>query len=191
MSRVNLVREDHAPEEVKDIFQKIEGNGATVLNLYRVVAHSPHVVRDFIRLANSLVSKTALSPKMRELAIMRIAMLCRSEYEWLQHVPVALEAGVSREQLAAISSWKESDRFTADERAVLQYVEEVAENVEVREATFIMLKRYLSERDIVELTLAIGWWGMIARLLVPLAIEMDEQPIGSTVDLIGRRTIKG
>ena len=105
-------------------------------------------------------------------------------------MPVALEAGVSREQLKAIASWEGSDSFTGEERAVLQYVDEVAGNVEVREKTFVTLKQYLSERDIVELTLAIGWWGMVARVLVPLEIEMDEQAVGSTGDLIGRRAMK-
>jgi len=190
MSRVSLVQKDQAPEEIKELFRKIEDNGATVLNLYRAVAHSPHVVRNFIKLANSLVGRTALSPKLRELAVMRIAGLCHSEYEWTQHVPVALEAGVSREQLEAIASWEESDSFNGEERAVLQYVDEVAGNVVVREKTFVTLKQYLSERDIVELTLAIGWWGMVARVLVPLEIEMDEQAVGSTGDLIGRRAVR-
>ena len=40
---------------------------------------------------------------------------------------------------------------------------------------------------VVELTLAVGWWGMLARLFVPLEVEVDEQSAGSTSDLVGRR----
>jgi Uncharacterized conserved protein len=181
------VQEDQASTEVKALFQKIEDNGASVINLYRAVAQSPHVVRNFIKLGNSLIGRTELSPKLRELTIMRIAKLCYSEYEWAQHTLIALEAGVSQKQLDTIDSWKESDSFIEEERAVLRYVDEVARNVKVTDETFAALRRYLSERSIVELTLAIGWWGMVARLLVPLEVDIDEQSADSAANLIGRR----
>ena len=187
MSRVSLVQKNQASPEVKELFQRIEDNGAKVINLYRVVANSPHVVRNLLKLGNSIIGKTDLSPKLRELTIMRIARLCDCEYEWVQHTPVALHSGVSQAQLDVIGSWKESNDFTDEERAVLQYVDEVAQNVKVADKTFEALRQHLSERKIVELTLAIGWWGMIARLLVPLEVEVDEQSVGSVGDLIGQR----
>jgi alkylhydroperoxidase family enzyme len=171
---------------VGQLFQRIEDNGARVLNLYRVVANSPQVTRDLIKLGNSLISKTELSPKLRELAIMRIARLYDCEYEWAQHRPVALDCGVRRNQLNAIDSWKESDAFTDEERAVLRYVDEVSQKVKVEDRTFGALRQHLSERNIVELTLVIGWWGMLARFLVPLEVEIDEQSIGGAGNLIGR-----
>ena len=189
MSRISLVQKEQASPEVKELFQKIENNGARVANLYKVVGHSPHVVRNFIKLGNSLIGRTELSPKLRELTVMRVAKLCHGEYEWTQHTPVALEVGVSQKELDAIDSWKESGSFTEEERAVLQYVDEVEKNVKVRDETFAALRQYLDERSIVELTLAVGWWGMLARLLVPLEVEVDEQSAGSAGDLIGRRTV--
>jgi 4-carboxymuconolactone decarboxylase len=189
MARVKLIQKEQAPSEIKELFQKIEDNGARILNFYKVLANSPHVARNVIRLGNSLIGKTTLSPKLRELTIMRIAKLCDCEYEWVQHTPVALQSGVSRAQLDAIGCWKESNNFNGEERAILQYVDEVAQNVKVADATFEALKKYLNEQHIVEITLAIGWWGMLARLFVPLEVEVDERSAGSAVDLIGRRTM--
>lgn len=186
MSRVSLVQKNQASPEVDELFQRIEDNGAKVINLYKAMANSPHVTRNLIKLGNSLISKTNLSPKLRELTIMRIAKLCDCEYEWAQHTPVALDSGVSQTQLDVIESWKESDDFTDEERAVLQYVDEVTRNVKVADKTFKTLRQHLSERNIVELTLAIGWWGMLARFLVPLEVEIDEQSVGSAGDLIGQ-----
>jgi len=190
MSRISLVQKNQASPEVKELFQRIEDNGAKVINLYRAIANSPHVIRNLIKLGNSLISKTDLSPKLRELTIMRIAKLCDCEYEWVQHTPIALHSGVSQTQLDVIGSWKESNAFTDEERAVLQYVDEVAQNVKVADNTFEALGQHLSEREIVELNLAIGWWGMLARLLVPLEVELDEQSVGSVADLIGQRAMQ-
>jgi alkylhydroperoxidase family enzyme len=92
--------------------------------------------------------------------------------------------------LDAIGCWKESNNFDGEERAILQYVDEVAQNVKVADATFEALKKCLNEQHIVELTLAIGWWGMLARLFVPLEVEVDERSAGSAVDLIGQRAIQ-
>jgi 4-carboxymuconolactone decarboxylase len=189
MARVKLVRKEQAPPEIKELFQQIEDNGARIINLYKVLANSPHVARNAIRLGNSLIGKTTLSPKLRELTIMRIAKLCDCEYEWVQHTPVALQSGVNRAQLDAIGSWKESNNFDEEERVILQYVDEVAQNVKVADATFEALNKYLIDQNIVELTLAIGWWGMLARLFVALEVEVDERSAGSAVDLIGRRAM--
>jgi 4-carboxymuconolactone decarboxylase len=189
MARVKLVRKEQAPPEIKELFQQIEDNGARIINLYKVLANSPHVARNAIRLGNSLIGRTTLSPKLRELTIMRIAKLCDCEYEWVQHTPVALQSGVSRAQLNAIGSWKESTNFDEEERVILQYVDEVAQNVKVADATFEALNKYLIDQNIVELTLAIGWWGMLARLFVALEVEVDERSAGSAVDLIGRRAM--
>jgi alkylhydroperoxidase family enzyme len=69
---------------------------------------------------------------------------------------------------------------------VLQYADEVAQNVEVKDKTFKALQQYLDEQRIVELTASIGYWGMVARFLVPLQIDIDAQPAGSARDLTGR-----
>ena len=187
MARVRLVEKGQAPPEVRETFQKVESNGARVLNLHKAVANSPYVLRNFIRLGNSLLARTELEPRLRELAILRVATLSESEYEWTQHVPLALEVGVSGEQVGAISNWKESAVFSDLERAVLEYTDEAAQSVRVKDKTFTTLQEYLSEQSIVELTLSIGYWGMVARVLVPLQIELEAQSVGSTRDLLGKR----
>jgi len=47
---------------------------------------------------------------------------------------------------------------------------------------------YMNEQCIVELTASIGYWGMVARFLVPLQIDIDAQPAGSAKDLTGRKS---
>jgi len=187
MARVRLVEKDQAPPEVREIFQKVESAGARVLNLYKAVANSPYALRNFMRLGNSLLARTELEPKLRELAILRVAKLCQSEYEWTQHVPIAVEVGVGREQVEAISNWKASAAFSDIERAVLEYTDEVAQDVRGKDETFTTLQKYLSEQSIVELTLSIGYWGMVARVLVPLQVEIEAQSVGSARDLLGKR----
>ena len=188
MARVKLLQKEEAQPKAREIYDKIEENGTRVLNLYRALAHNPNVLRNFTRLGNSLLAGAELSPKLRELIILRIAKLSESEYEWVQHYPIALEAGVTHEQTEAISHWSDSTKFSNEERAVLQYADEVTQNVAVKGETFKTLQQHLNEQRIVELTASIGYWGMVARFLVPLQIDIDAQPAGSAQDLIGRKS---
>ena len=71
MARVRLLEKDQAPQKIKELFQKIEGNGARVMNWYKAMAHSPNVASACIKLGNSVMNKTELSLKIRELAILR------------------------------------------------------------------------------------------------------------------------
>ena len=188
MSRVQTVEEGQAPAGVQEIYNRIRENGAKVINLYRILAYNPHILRDFLRLGSSLLAKTELSPKLRELAILRVAKLTGSEYEWVQHYPIALEVGVSPKQTETISHWRSSKNFSEKECAVLQYTEEVAQNVNVNDETFKALQQHLNNREIIELTVSIGYWGMVARLLEALQVNIDSKSISSAQELFGSRS---
>jgi len=185
MARVPYIQAAQAHPEVRETFEKIQSSGARILNLYRVVAHAPFALRNFLRLGNSLLTRTELPPKLRELSILRVARLAGSEYEWTQHVPIAREAGVTEAQIKGIARWRRSPAFSDEERAVLQYTDEVARKVRVTDETFDALRKHLDDRRIVELTLVIGNWGMVARVLVPLQVDIDA--LGSGAELVGRR----
>ena len=186
MSRVKAIKEEQAPPEVQEIYGKIQNNGAKIINLYRTLAHNPRVLRDFLRLGSSLLSKSELSPKLRELAILRVAKLTGSEYEWRQHHSIALEVGVTAEQAEIVSDWHGSDLFSSEERAVLQYTDEVTQNVEPRDETYRALQQYLNDQNIVELTVSIGYWGMVARILVALQVDIDYRTVSSGKELFGK-----
>ncbi len=188
MARVPLVEKEQASDKIREVYQKVEDNGARVINLFKALANSPtNILLNVIRLGNSIIGQTGLPPKLRELAILRVARLSGSEYEWQQHVALALEVGAKQEQIDAISDWQNSAQFNDEERAVLQYTDEVAGKVSVSDQTFRALKKLLSDQTIVELTVTIGYYGMLARVLVPLQVELDESSIGSVSELIGRR----
>ncbi len=187
MARVRLLKNEEAPDKSRELFEKIEANGASVLNLYRALSHSPSTIASFVKLGNVLLNRAELSAKLRELAIMRIANLLGSEYEWTQHLPIALEVGVTKEQVDNIHQWESSAFFNEEEQAVLRYTDIITLNDEVKDVIFEALKKHINERQIVELTVSIGYWGMVAKVLVPLQIEVEDRSVGSAGDLLGKR----
>jgi 4-carboxymuconolactone decarboxylase len=173
MARVSYVEKGQADPVIKEVFQRMEDQKLPVLNLFKVMGHCPHIGRNFIRLGNAILKNDDLSPKLRELAILRVGSLTGSTYEFTKHVPIGKWAGLSQEQIESIADWTASDKFDEQERAVLTYTDEVASEVKVKDATFNKLKTFLDEKGIVKLTATIGYYGMVSRMLVALHVDLE------------------
>jgi uncharacterized peroxidase-related enzyme len=179
MARVSIPSKDRVSDELKDVFRNMERRGGQVLNIFKVMAHCPRVCREFLRLGNAILFNGSLPPKLRELAILRVGDLAEATYEWTQHVPIGIKAGLTDQQIKMMHQWKDSPHFSDQERAVLQYTDEVAQNIRVSEETFKAVRDFLTEEQVVELTTTIGYYGMVSRILEALEIELEEnkQPL--------------
>jgi 4-carboxymuconolactone decarboxylase len=173
MARVKLLEKDQADPIITEMFQKLENNKSPIINLYKAVGNSPKVGRNFIRLGNAVLNPEILDPRLRELAILRVGNLLRSEYEFTKHVVIGQNTGVTMEQINDLSNWKSSKNFSDIERAVLQYTDEMTLDVKVSDETFAGLKRFFDDAAIVKLTITIGYYGMVSRILVALQIELE------------------
>jgi len=115
----------------------------------------------------------ALPPVLRELAILRVGQMAGANYEWAHHVPIAKQVGVSDAQIADLDGWEASTHFDEQQRAVLRYVERVAAAEEPSDEAFAELRTHLGEPEVVELTLVVGYWGLVARFLVALQVDLE------------------
>ena len=173
MARVRLLEKKDVDPMVKEIYQKVEDSGNEVINLLKALAHSPKICRDWNRLGITLLLKGQLSPKLRELAILRVGVLAKANYEWTKHVPMAMAAGAIQEQIDSLPEWVNSREFNEQERAVLRYTDEVSQDIRASDDTFSKIREFLTEREIIELTVTIGYYGMVCRTLESLQIELE------------------
>lgn len=174
MARVKLLTLEEMEPELREWFGKMQSRGSEMLNIYRVFAHSPEVCQTYMRFVNRVLFKMKLDPKLRELVILRVAQLTQCGYERGQHLEIARAAGVSEEQIKGMQRWKVSKHFNTRERAVLQYTDELTQHIRPKPATFRKLKGFLSERELVELTLTVGNYGGLARFLEAMQVELED-----------------
>jgi 4-carboxymuconolactone decarboxylase len=161
--------------KVSDKTREILGNTPRKLNVARMIANaSDAVFQNFSRLGNSLMTRGKLDKKLREIAILRNARVCDSLYEYTQHVPIAKAVGLSEEQVAGIDNWESAQCFSQVERLVLRLTDEVARNVKGTHQTLEALTKHLGAGEIVELIMAIGFWGMVARVLETTEVELED-----------------
>jgi 4-carboxymuconolactone decarboxylase len=137
--------------------------------------HTPDIAAVWLDLVNAVRFKTDLDDRLREIVIIRVGYLNRCAYVVKQHVPeLSVPAGLSREESDALAGWRSSTSFDERERAALTYTDAVTRDVDVPDAVVAELKKYFSERQIVELTVLIGAYNMHTR--VGLALQIDPEP---------------
>jgi len=175
MPRVSLVEKEQANPITRDWYEKQEAHGYQLATLFKVLGHCPYIGLNFIRMGNSIRRGEELPPKLRELAILRVGYLTQAEYEFISHTRIGLEVGVKQKQIDEISDWAASAEFNDQERAVLHYTDEVTQDIRVKDETFAGLREFFSDHTIVELTIAIGYYCMVCRILVALQIELEPE----------------
>ena len=177
MARVPLLEGDENPE-MADLVEKIRsGRRGNVINVYKLLLHSPPVAENWFNLINTLRWGTELPGRLREIIIIRIGHLNRVDYVINQHVPkLALAEGLTQAECDALADWEASELFSEAERAALAYAESMTSDIQVPEEIFAALSPYYNDRDIVELTTLIGAYNMHTRVVQ--ALEIDPEPRG-------------
>lgn len=174
VARLPYADRDSASPEVREVFRNLEQTEARVANVYRMVGHSRAALLRLVGLGYALLTGAELDAKLREIAVLRVAMLGGSQSEWERHVVRGRQGGVSDAQIADLAQWAGSSAFDEKEEAVLAYVDEMMGDSSVKDNTFARVSGFLNETEIVELTLSALFWGMMARFLVALQVDANE-----------------
>jgi alkylhydroperoxidase family enzyme len=174
MARVSLIEEDDHPE-LADLIAKIRsGRRGKLLNVYKILLHSPPLAATWFEHVSAVRWQTQLDGRLREMVIIRVALLNRIEYVVRQHVPaLALAEGLSREECDALADWETGRLFDARERAALAYTDAITRAADVSDSVFAELRRHFSEREVVELTVLIGTYNMHTRVFGALKIDLE------------------
>ena len=119
--------------------------------------------------------KRQIPPQLRELGQARAGFARGSQFVFSQHCKALRAAGFSEAQIQALPSWSATDLFSASERAVLAYTDDlVLQGGRVAQGTFELLKNHLSEVQIIELTYVICTYEMHATMTRALCLEFDD-----------------
>ncbi len=144
-----------------------------LLNLHRMMAHAPTLMRASNDLALAFRRDASLSRALVELIILRTAQVVDCDYVWHRHVPMARAAAVGAGQIAALARWRDSDAFSAAERAALGFAEQAAARAPIADAVFAALRRHFSPREIVEMAMLVGTYVSTATFIHALAVPPE------------------
>jgi alkylhydroperoxidase family enzyme len=147
-------------------------------NIFATLLHHPSLARDYRRFGDNL--RTGLLPiRDRELLILRTAWNCRSAYEWGQHGNIALTAGLTPAEVAAVAAYPDSGPWSPVDTALLSAADELHVHACITDPTWETLSNRYDARQLIEVTMLVGNYHLLAFVMNSLGIspESDAAPL--------------
>ena len=177
--RTNKPRIEPLPDSAlnadqKEILAPIAANGR-VLNIFRTLIHAPKAMRGFLSWGNYVLSKrNDLPAREREIVILRIGFLCKSGYEWTQHVAIALRAGLTEAEIARIKKGADAPGWSAADAALLRASDELHKSQFISDSTWKTLGQHFSQKQCMDVVFTAGQYTQVSMMLNTFGVQLDE-----------------
>ena len=169
--RVPLVEPGTRPE-LAEVEASIRAErGGEIVVLYQALLNSPSIASGWEKMLTAVRNRTLVPADLRELVILRVAVLNRAEFEFDAHAPHARLAGVSDEKIEAVRNWPGTKEiFGADEQLVLELTDRMTRDIEVPDSLMARVRMRFDARGTVEIVATVAAYNMVSRFLVALNI---------------------
>ncbi|KAJ4349192.1 hypothetical protein N0V95_004775 [Ascochyta clinopodiicola] len=183
--RVPYAPKEAPTEEARPVYERIAArrNPRPLIPLDLALLHNPSVADGWSSFIGAIRTKTSVPDTWKELAISRIAALNGAVHEWDVHAALAIKAGVSRDAMSVVfetpfigrgndrqQNTSALDKLSKEERAVLEYTDQMTIGVQVEDDVAAALKDFLEDKQIVELTATVAAYNCVSRFLVALDV---------------------
>lgn len=143
------------------------------LNIFTTLAHHPALLRRWLRFGSHVLVQSTLSPRDRELAILRAGWRCGSEYEFGQHTIIGRQVGLTDDEIARLT--RESlDGWSADDALVVRATDELVDDRTLGDATWAALCERYSTEQVLDLIFTVGQYVLVSTALRTLGVQRDE-----------------
>jgi alkylhydroperoxidase family enzyme len=148
--------------------------GAQVYNIFRTQIRLPEATRAFLAWGSYILSRrNDLPPREREIVILRIGYLCRSGYEWAQHVRLGLQVGLTADEIARIKQGPDAPGWSPADRALLKATDELHADQFITTPSWKALSAHFSESQRINLIYTAGQYTQVSMLLNTLGVQLD------------------
>ena len=138
------------------------------------MAIHPEVTAAYNHLIRHALYFTTITPRQRELLVLRVAHLRDAPYEWAQHVYQAGVVGLTPEEVARIRAGADADGWVPVEKALLAAADELVAGAGIGEATYTELSEELDTQQVMDVVFTVGVYDMLAMVLRTFEVDLDD-----------------
>ena len=144
------------------------------LNVLGTFARYPTLAQAFHTFNGHVLFGTSLSPRQRELLVLRVAAVRDATYEWKQHVVLATDAGITSEEIDRIAAGSDLELWSSLDRAMLGAVDELLADAKVADPTWEVLAADLDTEQLMDLVFTVGAYDLLAMALRSFGVPVDD-----------------
>ncbi len=175
MARISYVQESTHPELAQVIRTIRDQRRGKLIPVYGLLLHSPDLAQAWMSFINAVRWQTTLSARMREIVILRVAVLNNATYIIDVHRRhfAAADGLTHAECEALLAATVSASAFSATELAVIAYVDALTRTSQVPDTVFEQARQSFDERQLVELSVLTGAYNMHTRVLNALQVDPE------------------
>jgi 4-carboxymuconolactone decarboxylase len=143
------------------------------LQVLGAMARHPALAQAFFTFNGHLLGATTLTERQRELLIMRVAAIRKCGYEWMQHLFMARDAGLTDEEIGRIAYGPSAPLWSELDGALLRAADELIDGA-ISASTWLELSAELDEQQILDLIFTVGGYDILARMFNSLELAIDD-----------------
>jgi len=148
--------------------------GGRVLNIFRTLARHPKLLKRWLVFGTHVLGKSTLTPRQRELLILRTGWNCRAEYEWGQHVVIGRMVGITDDDLRRLTTGADAPGWDPFEATLLRAADELHRDSRIGDATWAALTARYSTQQCIDVVFTVGQYTMVSMALNSLGVQLDE-----------------
>lgn len=160
-------------DAIRALLALADETGLNAGNICATLARNPDLFRKWLGFSGKLLAG-ALTPRARELVILRVAWLCKSDYEWAHHARIGHRCGLTGADLHQIMFGPDDELWSTHEGALLRSVDEVHFASAISDDTWDILAKAFDEAQLIELLMLIGHYQTVAFTANSLRVELEE-----------------
>jgi 4-carboxymuconolactone decarboxylase len=166
---------DPSPE-VEELFAKggMRKPGEPPLNIFGTLAHHPALMRRWLVFATHVLSKSTLTPRDRELLILRTGVLCHSQYEFSQHAIIARRSNITDAEIEATKLDISAHPWSEFDATLLRAADELHDDARLSDATWATLRTAYSDEQLLDAIFAVGNYHIVSMVLNSCGVQLDE-----------------
>lgn len=177
--RIAPLSDGQLTPEQSAILQPMAARGP-VLNIFRTLARAPRAIAAFLSWGTYVLSRdNALPARERELVVLRTGFLCRSGYEWTQHVAIGKRSGLTDEEIARLKWGADAPGWSAADSALIRASDELHRDQFVTDATWAALRAHFDEKACMDVVFTAGQYTQVSMMLNSFGVQLDP---GQTLD---------
>lgn len=143
-------------------------------NLYKTLAHHTDLYNSWSPMGRFILNGSTISPRYREIVMLRMGWLCQAEYEWSQHARIAQDdVGFTDEEIRAVAIGVEAGNWTPIEQTLIRMVDDLRYEASISDDVWTVLVAEFTEREIMELVYTAGQYQLVSMVLNSTGIQLD------------------
>jgi alkylhydroperoxidase family enzyme len=159
--------------QIRELLDQVHVGTGPDANIFATLVRAPGLYRRWLPFGGKLLAGK-LPARDRELLILRTGWNCGAEYEWAQHARIALDCGLTSEEVGRVALDRTDDGWSPFDATLLRAADELHATSTISDPTWADLAQRYDTEQLIEVPMVVGHYHLVAMALNSFGVELDD-----------------